>query len=431
MYCRDREAFAQAFLVFAQASQLAIPPGSAEFYWIVLQQYPWELVERGLQRVMRRRWSTFPPPSALAELIEEVIAHDLVEDGDVALAFVKGLLTAMQRESREVKAEALGVLGEAHVATYLSTHYQVEAMSLKYRKLVDVTERLPLVLEVACGWYSRETTAKAGRRNLIGINWTPALKPPFVELPALAVRSYIGHWHEEVPTDVRSTELDHDCPTRGSANRYRFAVFLEKEGFYLLLEAAQIAERYDIAIMITKGMSVTAARKLVDEMSQHGVTVLVCHDFDKSGFSILHTLRTDTRRSTFHPRPTVVDLGSGWWMCKPWICRVSPRPIRAVSTPVSTCASVAPRRRNATSWCSGTTMTHWRCRADCRRCTVGAGMRRLGASWPMGQACPISTTAPPPMRIGSSKPPSRPTCPSSSPPSLSSSSTSRPPRRSA
>jgi hypothetical protein len=34
MHCRDREAFAQAFLVFAQASQLAIPPGSAEFYWL-------------------------------------------------------------------------------------------------------------------------------------------------------------------------------------------------------------------------------------------------------------------------------------------------------------------------------------------------------------------------------------------------------------
>jgi hypothetical protein len=75
MHCRDREAFAQAFLVFAQASQLDIPPGSAELYWIVLQQYPWELVERGLQRAMRRRRSTFPPPSALAELIEEVIAQ--------------------------------------------------------------------------------------------------------------------------------------------------------------------------------------------------------------------------------------------------------------------------------------------------------------------------------------------------------------------
>jgi hypothetical protein len=334
--------------------------------------------------------------------------HDLVEDRDVALACVNRLLTAMQRESREVKAEALGALGETHVATYLSTHYQVEPMSLKYRKLVGVTEGLPFVLEVACGWYSTETTAKAGRRNLIGINWTPALKPPFVELPALlgdarvdtfdpvivlvhlamprveitdrgksavalpmvvrealamgiaavtkhwtalnrqadrahrvhareqehwlkqqqrqylsikeaayqvmedayhhasaqgqypanarqimyaarpavlaltgekcwkrssyftqellpdfieehpertaawdvvfddrghliephthyriglgtlAVRGYIGHWHEEVPSDVGSTELDHDCPTVGPANRYRFALFLEK-----------------------------------------------------------------------------------------------------------------------------------------------------------------------------------------------------------
>jgi hypothetical protein len=112
-----------------------------------------------------------------------------------------------------------------------------------------------------------------------------------------------------VPSDVGSIELNHNCLTRGPADRYRFALFLEKEGFYPLLEAVQIAERYDIAIMSTKGMSVTAARKLVDEMSQHGVTVLVCHDFDKSGFSILHTLRTNTRRYTFHARPTVVDLG--------------------------------------------------------------------------------------------------------------------------
>lgn len=76
-----------------------------------------------------------------------------------------------------------------------------------------------------------------------------------------------------------------------------------------MLEAAQIAERYDIAIMSTKGMSVTAARRLVDDLSQQGVTVLVCHDFDKSGFSILHTLRTDTRRYTFQAQPKVVDLG--------------------------------------------------------------------------------------------------------------------------
>ena len=56
-------------------------------------------------------------------------------------------------------------------------------------------------------------------------------------------------------------------------------------------------------------MSNTAARRLVDELSVRGVTVYVLHDFDKSGFSILHTLRTDTRRYRFKTTPKVIDLG--------------------------------------------------------------------------------------------------------------------------
>jgi hypothetical protein len=61
--------------------------------------------------------------------------------------------------------------------------------------------------------------------------------------------------------------------------------------------------------MSTKGMSVTAARQLVETLSEQGVIILVCHDFDKSGFSILHTLQSDTRRYTFKTRPKVIDLG--------------------------------------------------------------------------------------------------------------------------
>jgi hypothetical protein len=61
--------------------------------------------------------------------------------------------------------------------------------------------------------------------------------------------------------------------------------------------------------MSTKGMSNTAARRLVDELSLLGVTIYVLHDLDKSGFSILHTLRTDTRRYRFRATPKVIDLG--------------------------------------------------------------------------------------------------------------------------
>ena len=98
-------------------------------------------------------------------------------------------------------------------------------------------------------------------------------------------------------------------PTAGPDNRFRFALFIEKEGFDPLLKAARIAERFDIAVMSTKGMSVTAARMLVEQLSERGVTFLVAHDFDKAGLSILETLRSDTRRYQFETEPNVVDIG--------------------------------------------------------------------------------------------------------------------------
>jgi hypothetical protein len=62
--------------------------------------------------------------------------------------------------------------------------------------------------------------------------------------------------------------------------------------------------------MSTKGMSVTASRHLIDEIAaSHPVRVLVLHDFDKAGFSILRTLREDTRRYQFRHAVTVIDLG--------------------------------------------------------------------------------------------------------------------------
>jgi hypothetical protein len=48
---------------------------------------------------------------------------------------------------------------------------------------------------------------------------------------------------------------------------------------------------------------------LVDRLSGLGVTVLVLRDFDKAGFSIVHTLRTDSRRYTFRTKPNVIDIG--------------------------------------------------------------------------------------------------------------------------
>jgi hypothetical protein len=138
------------------------------------------------------------------------------------------------------------------------------------------------------------------------------LREPHTEedlgLGTLAVRDYIGRWTngdiDSAPPAVKTR-----IHTVGPQNRYKFALFVEKEGFNPLLEKARIAERYDLAIMSTKGMSVTAARELVENLSEHEVTTLVLHDFDKSGFSILATLRSNTRRYTYASKPNVVDLG--------------------------------------------------------------------------------------------------------------------------
>jgi hypothetical protein len=86
--------------------------------------------------------------------------------------------------------------------------------------------------------------------------------------------------------------------------------FVEKEGFAPLIEAAKIAEKFDLADMSTKGVSVTAARQLADEMCHdHDIPLLLLHDFDKAGFSIAGTLQRDTRRYEFQNNIRVIDLG--------------------------------------------------------------------------------------------------------------------------
>jgi len=129
-----------------------------------------------------------------------------------------------------------------------------------------------------------------------------------IDLGTLDVRHYIKNWHTNTP-DLKIDPLGLGVETEGPGNRYKFGLFIEKEGFNTLLERAQIAQKYDIAIMSTKGMSVTASRNLVAKWSRAGVTTLVVHDCDKYGFTICHTLQTTTRRFRFITTPNVRCLG--------------------------------------------------------------------------------------------------------------------------
>jgi hypothetical protein len=58
-------------------------------------------------------------------------------------------------------------------------------------------------------------------------------------------------------------------------------------------------------------MSVTASRKLLDELSPHVERIFVLHDFDRAGFSICGTLGSNSRRYLFSNDVTnqLVDIG--------------------------------------------------------------------------------------------------------------------------
>jgi hypothetical protein len=127
-----------------------------------------------------------------------------------------------------------------------------------------------------------------------------------VPLGTLDVRQYLqSPSRRDAPVRVRGL-----FPTKGPGDRFGAVVFIEKEGFLPLFHRVRLAERYDVAIMSTKGMSVVAARMLVDRLcGANGIPLLVLHDFDKSGFSILGTLRRDNRRYQYTNRVNVISLG--------------------------------------------------------------------------------------------------------------------------
>jgi hypothetical protein len=61
--------------------------------------------------------------------------------------------------------------------------------------------------------------------------------------------------------------------------------------------------------MSSKGMSVTAARELVNRLCSASVPLLVLHDFDSAGIIIKDTLANDTRRYSYRSAPNVIDIG--------------------------------------------------------------------------------------------------------------------------
>ena len=85
-----------------------------------------------------------------------------------------------------------------------------------------------------------------------------------VPLGTSEVAGYLDNAGE--PDWLEPSALMPDIETCGPRGCYGAVLFCEKEGFNELFAAVDLAERYDIAIMSTKGLSVTASRRLVDRL---------------------------------------------------------------------------------------------------------------------------------------------------------------------
>jgi hypothetical protein len=111
---------------------------------------------------------------------------------------------------------------------------------------------------------------------------------------------------EIVPAEFAGANID----IIGPSGNLSAVLFCEKEGFNPLFKAVNLANRYDLMIISTKGVSVTAARQLIDNIcGDHDIPLFTLHDFDLAGFLILGTLQRDTRRYQFSSDVEVIDLG--------------------------------------------------------------------------------------------------------------------------
>jgi len=112
----------------------------------------------------------------------------------------------------------------------------------------------------------------------------------------IEVENYIRSW-KRGEIDPTLSSLDDEIKTIGPQNRFKSVLFIEKEGFNEILRDANISQKYDLAIVSTKGMPVGALFDLLGRLESE-TRIFVLHDFDKSGFTILKTLREGTRMTS-------------------------------------------------------------------------------------------------------------------------------------
>jgi hypothetical protein len=93
---------------------------------------------------------------------------------------------------------------------------------------------------------------------------------------------------------------------------YDKILYVEKKGVWPILQTAQLAERYDMAVVAGEGYATEAIRVLFDQAARHrDYQLFVLHDADPDGYNIARTLREETDRMPGYV-VDVIDLGLRW-----------------------------------------------------------------------------------------------------------------------
>jgi hypothetical protein len=162
--------------------------------------------------------------------------------------------------SMSIKEAAYSVMEEAYLKASGNGEYPANARQIMYAargKILELTSRQ----NMDDAYFTQNLLPDFIEDNPeLTANWRVAYdaRGHFIEphtnheigLGTIEVDEYLES-EPEIGLAV-SLEGSEMYPTRGPLNRYQTILFVEKEGFMPLLEAAQIAERFDVGIMSTK-----------------------------------------------------------------------------------------------------------------------------------------------------------------------------------
>jgi hypothetical protein len=222
----------------------------------------------------------------------------------------------MTREPRTTQKEAAWqVMEEAYMAASGGGRLPAKARQIYYQarpKIMALTDDK----ELAYGYFSQTLLPDYIEEH--GVDWNVVydarghFEEPHTNRRIGCGTIEVGNYlHAMKSPEVIAADFeDASVSIIGPSGGFGAVLFCEKEGFDPLFKAANLANRYDLMIISSKGVSVTAARRLIDDVcGDNNLPLFVLHDFDVAGFMILGTLQRDTRRYQFSNAVEVIDLG--------------------------------------------------------------------------------------------------------------------------